>query len=62
MSGCDALPHVHSFCNGLGLDRAAVNAGLALPHHNGRIEGVNIRATRTGCSHRAGQTSRANPW
>lgn len=33
------LPHLHSFCNGLELDRAAVNAGLTLPHHNGRTEG-----------------------
>lgn len=28
------------------LDRAAVNAGPALPHHNGRTEGVNTRTRR----------------
>lgn len=37
------LPHLHSFCYGLELDRAAVNAGLTLPHHNGSTEGVNTR-------------------
>jgi transposase len=35
------LPHLHSFCTGLNQDRAAVNAGLTLPHHNGGTEGVN---------------------
>ncbi|MBC7277079.1 ISL3 family transposase [Nocardioides sp. NBC_00368] len=35
------LPSVHSFSRGLDLDRAAVDAGLTLPHHNGRTEGVN---------------------
>jgi len=40
------LSHLHSFCNGLELDRAAVNAGLTLPHHNGRTEGVNTRTKR----------------
>jgi transposase len=40
------LPHLHSFCNGLELDRAAVNAGLTLPYHNGRTEGVNTRTKR----------------
>lgn len=40
------LPHLHSFCNGLELDRAAVNAGLILPHHNGRTEGVNTRTKK----------------
>ncbi|MFJ9460819.1 ISL3 family transposase [Kitasatospora sp. NPDC101447] len=40
------LPHLQSFCNGLELDRAAVNAGLTLPHHNGRTEGVNTRTKR----------------
>ena len=40
------LPHLHSFCNGLELDRAAVNAGLTLPHHNGRTEGVNTHTKR----------------
>ncbi|MFD7611648.1 ISL3 family transposase [Streptomyces sp. NPDC059828] len=39
-------PHLHSFCNGLELDRAAVNAGLTLPHHNGRTEGINTRTKR----------------
>jgi transposase len=41
-----SLPHLHSFCNGLELDRAAVNAGLTLPHHNGRTEGVNTRTKK----------------
>ena len=40
------LPHLHSFANGLELDRAAVNAGLTLPYHNGRTEGVNTRTKR----------------
>jgi hypothetical protein len=40
------LPHLHSFCNALELDRAAVNTGLTLPHHNGRTEGVNTRTKR----------------
>ncbi len=35
------LPHLHSFRTGLDQDRAAVNAGLTLPHHNGGTEGVN---------------------
>ncbi|WP_183107356.1 ISL3 family transposase [Streptomyces sp. 1114.5] len=41
-----ALPHLHSFANGLELDRAAVDAGLTLPFHNGRTEGVNTRTKR----------------
>ncbi|MFD5322274.1 ISL3 family transposase [Streptomyces sp. NPDC127098] len=40
------LPHLHSFCNGLELDRAAVNAGLTLPWSNGRTEGVNTRTKK----------------
>lgn len=40
------LPHLHSFCNGIELDRAAVNAGLTLPWSNGRTEGVNTRTKR----------------
>ncbi len=40
------LPHLHSFCNGLELDRAAVNPGLTLPWSNGRTEGVNTRTKR----------------
>ncbi|MFI9630670.1 ISL3 family transposase [Streptomyces sp. NPDC052042] len=40
------LPHLHSFSNGLALDRAAVDAGLTLPFHNGRTEGVNTRTKR----------------
>lgn len=40
------LPHLHSFCNGLKSDRAAVNAGLTLPWSNGRTEGVNTRTKR----------------
>jgi hypothetical protein len=27
---------LHSFCNGLELDRAAVSTGLTLPHRGGR--------------------------
>ncbi len=41
-----ALPHLHSLTNGLEIDRAAVNAGLTLPHHNGRTEGVSTRTKR----------------
>ncbi|WP_457463853.1 ISL3 family transposase [Streptomyces sp. TE5632] len=40
------LPHLHSFANGLELDRAAVDAGLTLSYHNGRTEGVNTRTKR----------------
>lgn len=40
------LPHLRSFCNGLELDRTAVNAGITLPYHNGRTEGVNTRTKR----------------
>ncbi|MEV4380268.1 transposase, partial [Streptosporangium sp. NPDC049644] len=40
------LPHLHGFANGLELDRAAVDAALTLPHHNGRTEGVNTRTKR----------------
>ncbi len=40
------LPHLHSFSNGLELDRAAVDTGLTLPFHNGRTEGVNTRTKR----------------
>ncbi|MFF3113431.1 transposase, partial [Kitasatospora sp. NPDC057904] len=40
------LPHLRSFTNGLELDRAAVDAGLTTPHHNGRTEGVNTRTKR----------------
>lgn len=40
------LPHLHSFANGLELDRAAVDAGLTLPYHIGRTEGVNTRTKR----------------
>lgn len=40
------LPHLHGFTNGLELDRAAVDTGLTLPHHNGRTEGVNTRTKR----------------
>ncbi|MFF2937670.1 ISL3 family transposase [Streptomyces mirabilis] len=40
------LPHLRSFTNGLEIDRAAVNAGLTLPYHNGRTEGVNTRTKR----------------
>ena len=40
------LPHLHSLCNGLEIDRAAVNAAVTLPWHNGRTEGVNTRTKR----------------
>ncbi|MFE2869862.1 ISL3 family transposase [Embleya sp. NPDC059259] len=40
------LPQLHSYANGLELDRAAVDAGLTLPFHNGRTEGVNTRTKR----------------
>ncbi|SNS04067.1 Transposase [Streptosporangium subroseum] len=40
------LPHLHGFANGVELDRAAVDAALTLPHHNGRTEGVNTRTKR----------------
>ncbi len=40
------LPHLQSFTNGLELDRAAVDAGLTLPYHNGRTEGVNTRTKK----------------
>lgn len=40
------LPHLHSFTNGLEIDRSAVNAGLTLPYHNGRTEGVNTRTKK----------------
>lgn len=40
------LPHLHAFANGLELDRAAVDAALTTPHHNGRTEGVNTRTKR----------------
>nr|WP_241562747.1 transposase [Streptomyces hoynatensis] len=42
---CD-LPHLHSFCNGLELDRAALTAGLTLPWSNGRTEGLNTRTKK----------------
>lgn len=35
------LPFLHSFAIGLERDRAAVDAALTLPWHNGRTEGVN---------------------
>ncbi|MFI9082297.1 hypothetical protein ACIGW8_38830 [Streptomyces sioyaensis] len=40
------LPYLHSFTNGLEIDRLAVDAGLTLPYHNGRTEGVNTRTKR----------------
>jgi transposase len=39
---CD-LPHIHTFVRGLELDERAVTAGLTLPFHNGRTEGVNTK-------------------
>ncbi|MDV9193852.1 ISL3 family transposase [Streptomyces sp. Wh19] len=40
------LPYLRSFTNGLEIDRLAVDAGLTLPYHNGRTEGVNTRTKR----------------
>ncbi|MEU1227993.1 ISL3 family transposase [Streptomyces sp. NPDC005828] len=40
------LPHLRSLTNGLEIDRPAVDAGLTLPYHNGRTEGVNTRTKR----------------
>ncbi|MEE1743811.1 ISL3 family transposase, partial [Streptomyces sp. JV184] len=40
------LPHLHSFCNGLELDRAAIDVGLTLRFHNSRTEGVNTHTKR----------------
>nr|WP_141713774.1 transposase [Streptomyces sp. AVP053U2] len=40
------LPHLRSFTNGRETDRPAVRAGLILPHHNGRTEGVSTRTKR----------------
>ncbi len=37
------LPFLHSFANGLERDRAAVDAALTLPWHNGRTEGANTK-------------------
>ncbi|MFI6893865.1 ISL3 family transposase [Streptomyces sp. NPDC050256] len=37
------LPFLHSFAGGLERDRAAIDAALTLPHHNGRTEGVNCK-------------------
>jgi hypothetical protein len=37
------LPALHSFIHGLEMDRAAVDAGLALPYSNGGTEGVNTK-------------------
>jgi len=38
---CADLPFLNSFTNGLQRDRAAVEAALTTPYHNGRTEGVN---------------------
>nr|WP_240798842.1 transposase [Streptomyces sp. H23] len=38
------LPHLHAFTRGLEKDRAAVDAALTLPHHNGGTEGVNNKS------------------
>src|SRR6202161_4900157 len=38
-----ALPNVHSFTRGLGLDIDAAIAAVTLPFHNGRTEGVNTK-------------------
>ncbi|WTO24831.1 ISL3 family transposase [Streptomyces virginiae] len=50
------LPFLHSFANGLERDRAAVDAAVTLPHHNGRTEGVNnkIKLVKRSMYGRAG--------
>jgi hypothetical protein len=35
------LPFTHSYATGIERDRAAIDAALTLPWHNGRTEGVN---------------------
>ncbi|MCZ4120233.1 ISL3 family transposase [Streptomyces sp. H39-S7] len=37
------LPFLHSFATGLERDRAAVDAAVTLPRHNGRTEGANCK-------------------
>jgi AcrR family transcriptional regulator len=37
------LPHLHGFTRGLEFDRAAVDAALTQPFHNGGTEGVNTK-------------------
>jgi transposase len=37
------LPHLHSFTRGLEFDLKAAIAAVTLPHHNGRLEGVNTK-------------------
>jgi transposase len=37
------LPFLHSYVTGLERDRAAVDAALTLPWHNGRTEGINSK-------------------
>ncbi|MYS81906.1 ISL3 family transposase [Streptomyces sp. SID5474] len=37
------LPHLHAYTRGLDFDRAAVDAALTLPFHNGGTEGVNTK-------------------
>ncbi|OLT25775.1 hypothetical protein BJF83_22595 [Nocardiopsis sp. CNR-923] len=40
----DDLPHLHAFTRGLDQDRAAVDAALTMPFHNGGTEGVNTKS------------------
>jgi Transposase len=40
----ETLPHLHAFTRGLEQDRAAVNAALTYPYHNGGTEGVNTKS------------------
>jgi transposase len=40
------LPHLHAYTRGLDFDRAAVDAALTLPFHNGGTEGVNTKTKR----------------
>lgn len=56
------LPFLHSFANGLERDRAAVDAAVTRPEHNGRTEGVNnkIKLLKRQTYGRAGHPSSAN--
>jgi transposase len=40
------LPHLQAFTRGLDNDKAAVQAALTLPYHNGGTEGVNTKTKR----------------
>ena len=42
----DELPKGTAFARGLDLDRAAVDAAVTLPYHNGGTEGVDTKTKR----------------